>query len=86
MRKVEINNLKYHGCFKWKTPVELVSDKLIMCLDGLHTYNSLRQIYHPKCKILEKDTIVLDVIFRNYFQESLFGDVICENCSSGGSG
>ena len=56
-----------------------------MSLDGLHTSNSPRQIDHPKCTILEKDTIVLDDIFHNYSKESLFEDVICENCSSGSS-
>ena len=40
---------------------------------------------HPKCTILENDTAVLDIIFQNYFQESLLEDVICENCSSGSS-
>ena len=66
-----------------KTPVGLVSDKLILSLDGLHNSNFPRQIDHPKCTILAKETIVLDVIFQNYFQESLFEDVICKNCSSG---
>ena len=42
-----------------------------------------RQIDHPKCTILENDTVVLNVIFNNNFQKSLFEDVICENCSSG---
>ena len=56
-----------------------------MSLDGLHTSNYPRQIDHPKCKILENETVVLDVIFQNYLQGSLLGDVICENCSSGSS-
>ena len=42
-------------------------------------------MYHPKCTILANDTVVLDVIFQNYFQESLLENVICENCSSGSS-
>ena len=33
---------------------------------------------------METDTIVLNVIFHNYFQEYLLEDVICENCSSDG--
>ena len=66
-----------------KIPVELVTDKLIMSLDGLHISNSPRKIDHPKCTILENDTVVLDVIFQNYFQESLVEDVIYVNGSSG---
>ena len=85
MRLVEIENKKFHSCSKFKTPVELVIDKLIMSLDGLHDSNSPRQIDHPKCTILANDTVVLDVIFHNYFQELLLEDVICENCSSGSS-
>ena len=68
-----------------KTPVELVTDKLIMSLDGLHTSNLPRQIDNPKWIFLEIDTIVLNVIFQNYFQESLLEDVICGNFSSGSS-
>ena len=34
---------------------------------------------------MENDTVVLDVIFQNYFQESLLEDVTCENCSLGSS-
>ena len=56
-----------------------------MSLDGIHTSDYPRQIYHPKFTILETDTVVLDVIFQNYFQESLLEDVICKNCSSGNS-
>ena len=56
-----------------------------MSLDGLHTSNSPRQIDHPKCTILENYTVVLDVIFQNYFQESLLEGVICEIVSSGSS-
>ena len=37
---------------------------------------------HPKCTILEDDTIVLDAVCHIYFKESLFEDVICENSSS----
>ena len=63
-------------------PVELVTDNLIMSLDGLHNFNSPRKIDHPKCNILANDTVVLDIRFQNYLQESLLEDVICENYSS----
>ena len=56
-----------------------------MSLDGLHTSNFPRQIDHPRCTILANDTVILDVTFQNYFQESLLEDVVCENCSSGSS-
>ena len=56
-----------------------------MSLGGLHASNLPTQIDHPKCTILAKDTVVLDVIFQNYFQESLFEDFICKHCSSGSS-
>ena len=85
MSIVEFENKKCHRCSKWKTPIELVSDELIMSLDGLHTSNSLRKIDHPKCIVLEKGTIVLDVIFQNYFKESLFENIRCEFFSSGSS-
>ena len=62
-----------------KTLVKLVNDKLIMSLDWLHTYNFRRQIDHPKCTILANNTVVLDVILQNDFQESLLEYVICEN-------
>ena len=68
-----------------KPPVEVISDKLIKFLEGLPTSNSPRQIYHPKCTTLTKDTVVLDVMLQNYFKDSFLDDVICENCSSGGS-
>ena len=68
-----------------KTPVELIYDKLIISLEGLPTSNSHRQIDHPKCTILTKDTAVLDVILQKYFKDSFLNDIICENCSSGGS-
>ena len=68
-----------------KTQVELVIDKLIMSLNGLHTSNSPRQIDHPKCTILENEIVVLDVKIKNYFKDSLLEDVICENFPSGSS-
>ena len=85
LRIVEIENKICQRCSKLKTPVELVSDKLIMYLERLPTSNSPGQINHPKCTILVNDTVFLDVILHNYFQESWLGDVICENISSGGS-
>ena len=69
-------------CYKWKTPIELVYDKLIMSLDGLNRNNSPRKIDHLKYKTLETDTITPDYIFHNYFKESFFEDVICEKISS----
>ena len=54
-----------------------------MSLDALHTFKLPRQIYHPKCTILTNDTVVLGVLFHNYFQESLLEDVMSENWSSG---
>ena len=56
-----------------------------MSLDGLHTFNPPRQIDQPKCTILANETVVLDVIFQNNFQESLLEDVICDFFSSGSS-
>ena len=72
-------------CSKLKTPVEAVSDKLIMFLEGLPTSNLSRKIDHPKYTSLKKGTAVLDQILQNYFNDSLLHDVICENCSSHGS-
>ena len=63
----------------------MVTYKFIIPLDGLHTSNYPRQIDNQKCTILENSTSVLDVIFQNYFQESLLEDVICEIFSSGNS-
>ena len=68
-----------------KTPVELIYDKLIMSLEGLPTSNLNRQIDPPKCIILTKGTVVLDVIVQNYFKESFVEDFIDEICSSIGS-
>ena len=56
-----------------------------MSLNGLYNSNSPIQIDHTKYTILAEETVVLDVIFHNYLQESLFKDVLCENCSSGSS-
>ena len=79
---VEIENKKCQRCSKLKTPVELISDKLVMFLEGLPTSNSSRQIYHPKYTSLKKGTVVLDQMLQNYFNDSLLHDVICKNCSS----
>ena len=56
-----------------------------MFINGLQTSNSPRKIDHQECTISENDIVVLDVIFKKYFQESLLEDGICENCSSGSS-
>ena len=53
---------------KMKTPVELVTHKPIMCLGGSHTSILPRKIDHPKCTILANNTVVLNVIFQNYFR------------------
>ena len=63
------------------SPFKLVSDKLIMFLEGLPTSNKYRQIDHAKYTSIKKGTVVLDQIFQNYFNDSLLHDVICENCS-----
>ena len=65
---VEIENKKCHRFSKLKTPVELVTDELIMSLDRLHTSNLPSQIDITKCTTLANDTVVLDVILHNYFQ------------------
>ena len=85
MSIVEIENKICQICSKLNTLVDLVYDKLIMFIEGLPTSNSPRKIDHPKCTILEMETVVLDVILQNYFKESLLEDVICEFFSSGGS-
>ena len=79
MSIIEVENIFLHRSFKLKAPVEIVTDKLIMSLDALHTSNSHRQIDHQQCTILVNETVILDVIFQNYFQESLLEDVIFEN-------
>ena len=82
---VEIENTKCQKCSKLKTTVEVISDKLIMFVDGLPTSNLSRQIDHTKYTSLTKGTVVLDEMLQNYFNDSLLHDVICENCSSHGS-
>ena len=49
-----------------------------MSSDVLKFSNSTRQIYHPKYKKLETDTITLEDTFQNYSKELLFEDVIGE--------
>ena len=83
---VEIENKKCQRCSKLKTSVEVITDKLIMFIEGLPTSNSSRQIDHPKYTSLKKGTVVLDDMLLNYFKDSLLHHVICENCSSNGSG
>ena len=56
-----------------------------MILEGLPTSNLPRQIDHPKCTTLTKETFVLDVMLQNYFKDSSLDNVTCENCSSCGS-
>ena len=82
MTIVEIDNQKCHRCSKLKTPVELVNDKTIVSLGGLHTSNSTSQIDPPKCTILENDTIFFDVILQKLFQELFLKDFKCGNCLS----
>ena len=76
---VEIENKICQICSNLKTPVELISDKMIMSLEGLPTSNSSRQIEHPKYTSLKRGTVVLDEILQNYFNDLLLHDVICEN-------
>ena len=85
LSKVEIENKICQRCSKLKAPVEIISDKLVMYLEGLPTSNSPRQMDIPKCTILTKDTVVLDVKLHKYFKVSFLDDVICEKFSSGGS-
>ena len=85
MSIVEIKIKKCQKCSKLKTPVEVVSEILIMFLEGLPTSNSSRKIDHPKDTSLKKGTVVLDHMLQNYFNDSLLDDVVCENCSSHGS-
>ena len=66
-----------------KTPVEVISDKLIMILEGLPTSDSPRKIDHLRCTALTEDNVVLDVMLQNYFKDSFLDDVTCEKCSSG---
>ena len=54
-----------------------------MSLYGFHTSNPPRLIDNPKCTVLADDTVILDVIFQNYFKESLLEYVICEMIPSG---
>ena len=69
LSKVEIENKFFQTCSNMKPPVELISDKLIMFLEGLPTSNSSRQIYHPKCTTLTKSTVVLDDMLQNCFKD-----------------
>ena len=53
-----------------------------MFIELLPTSNSPRQIDNPKCSILTKDTVGLDMILLKYFKDSFLDNVICEICSS----
>ena len=66
---VEIENKICQRCSMLKTPVELISGKLIISIEGLPTSNLPRQIDNPKCTILKNDTVVLDVILQKYFKD-----------------
>ena len=59
---IEIENKKCEKCSKLKTPVKVVSDKLIMFLDGMPTSNEYRPIDHTKYTSIKKGTVVLDEI------------------------
>ena len=82
---VEIYNKECHRCSNMKPYFEVIYDKLIMSLEVLHNSNFSRQIDHPIYTTLTKDTVVLDVMLQNNFNDSFLDDVICENYSSGGS-
>ena len=79
---VEIDNKQCHRCSNMKPHFEVIFNKLIMFLEVLPNSNLCRQIDHPKYTTLTKDAFVLDLMLQNYFKDY---DVICENCSSGGS-
>ena len=55
LSKNEIENRKCHICHNTKTPIELVSDKLIISLDGLNITNSHQQIDNPNYTSLSKN-------------------------------
>ena len=55
---------------KWKTPIGLVTNKLIIYLNGLNISNLPRQIDNPKYTALATVTITLDDMFRHYFKDS----------------
>ena len=79
---VEIENKKCQRLSKLNPPVEVISDKLIMFLEGLPTSDSSRQIDHPKCTTLTKGTVVLDVMIQNYFKDPFWDNVIYKNYPS----
>ena len=55
---------------KEKTPIESVSDNLIMYIYGLNINNFPRKINHSKYTTLATGTIKLDEISQNYFKNS----------------
>ena len=66
---VEIENKKCQRLSKFKPPAEVISDKMIIILEGLPTSNWTRQIDHPKFTTPTKGTVVLDVMLQNYFKD-----------------
>ena len=62
---IEIENKKFHICYNTKTPIKLISDKLIMYFDGINIFNSPWNINHPNYTTLTKNKIELDDIFQN---------------------
>ena len=69
---VEIENKICQICFKLKTPVELISDKLIMSLEGLPTSNLPRQIDHPKMYYIDKGHCRFGCHITEIFQGLIF--------------
>ena len=76
LSKVEIENINCHICSKWKKPVELVSDKLIMSLDRLHTSRSPRKIITQNVQYWQKKPLFsmsyFRIISRNHCLKMLY--------------
>ena len=69
---VEIENKKCQKYYNLNAPVELISDQLIIFLEGLPTSNLPKQTDHTKCATMIKGTVILDVMLHNYFQGFIF--------------
>ena len=54
---IEIENKKCHICYNTKTPIKLVSYKLIISLDGLNSPDSPRKFGHPNYTSLSKNQL-----------------------------
>ena len=54
--------IKFHRCSKLKTPVELVTDKMIMYLDALHNSNSPRKIDNKICHRCSKINTPVELV------------------------